>query len=220
MELEYVFDRLPMLLYREKCGNKKYDVAQGMLNAHAKESFLSLGWEAEHVIKKRATEAHVLDFYKEFSVPGRDQPLRVGVEVEFGYKARADTDIKKFQVAHPRRKLDVGVLVNLVKVEAARADNAIAYFEATRQSLKDLTPRTIECPVLCIGLSRLDTEVVELSESVFDTYKQMTGAGSAATRAHIIRSLMQGIPIRDIRRLPVPSLTKQQPDFPRRRLAD
>jgi hypothetical protein len=194
-EIQYVLEDLPLLTWSGKSTDPKCVVAQAMLNAYIRESFKEWGWHKEYIIKNAVKYRHFLDFYKSFSRGIGVPPLRVGIEVEFAYHSRIDTDIRKFQTAFQKNTIDVGVIVCLNEAESIQAGRGVACYEALVENLIDFTEATITCPIQAIGLSKLGTPVLDLSMSLYKTYKQLTGKTSVKEKRRTVHALKKGIPV-------------------------
>lgn len=197
-EIEQVFAELPVITWTGKSKNPRCTVAQSLLNAYIRETFKEWDWAKEYNIKKANKYRHFLDFYKEFPQINGAPPLKVGVEVEFGYHSRTDTDIRKCQSAFQKQQLDVGIIVCLTEEESHRAGQGIACYEALIENLADFSETTITCPILAIGLSRENTVVLDLSLSLYETYEELTGSKSSKEKRRTIHALKQGIPVEQI----------------------
>lgn len=206
-EVAAVLGELPMLTWTGKSTQKKNVVAQAMLNAYIRERMKDCGWAIEHTIKKADKNSHVLDFYKEFTHPADGLAHRIGVEVEFGYHSRLDTDIRKFQSAYQRKCLDAGIIVCLVEEVAALTDSAVGSYEGLLAALDDYTEDTITCPILAIGLSGRHTPVIDLSKSKYPDYASLTGANSVEEKIRTVRAIQQGVPVESL----APALTASAP---------
>ncbi|MDO8417716.1 MAG: BglII/BstYI family type II restriction endonuclease [Agitococcus sp.] len=194
-EIQHVLAELPLLTWSGKSSDPKCVIAQAMLNAYIRESFKEWGWHKEYIIKNANKYRHFLDFYKSFAQGEGAPPLRVGIEVEFGYHARIDTDIRKFQTAFQKNTIDVGVIVCLTEVDAGLAGRGVACFEALVENLADFTESTITCPILAIGLSRQNTCIVDLSLSHYPCYKALTGKTSVKEKRRTVHALKRGVPV-------------------------
>jgi hypothetical protein len=183
-------------------------ILQPVLNTLIELKLIAAGWLAQPQVKAKldATRTrYYADFYKETRCPHTEPftgeeaaQLKVLIEVQFANNARVDSDFKKFSIGFTQGRCDVGVLVVPLKEMANHISSNVANFEYAKDSLQELGPLMAPVPILLIGLSEEDAQVVDLSATQFSHVKQLTGRGSKTNRVGAAFALLQGILLSDI----------------------
>lgn len=186
----------PLFIYRNKSRtNARLDVVQKVMNTYFDRRFgIDFRWDYHPLATRIEDSGLAADFRKAF---GKEQPLNIQAEVQFGNMARWYSDIFKFQTAYSQNLAQMGLSIVPTSVLAKRIDSNIVYYERALRELPSAV-LSITLPILLVGIyPDKYTRIVDLGETRF-TAGELIGKKMALNRWRVVNAFINGVSLSKI----------------------
>lgn len=194
--LKEVVSRMPLFIFPGKSKKKpKLYVLQSVLNAWLEAEFRSRGWHAESRVQSDDTGGKT-GYRVDFSlfVEGK----YIMVEVEFGNRARIDSDLRKLLDAHHWGRLHLGVIITSKTAMAKVTTGGAATFEQVVKDVSSCHANTVPHPLYVIGLDHREALIVDMSKSKIRDPELLSGNGDKRILHHVVAEHRRGVLVEDL----------------------
>jgi hypothetical protein len=197
--LKDVVSRMPLFIFPNKTNKsekvKGHAVLQSVLNAWLEAEFSSRGWHAEFPVQGHesgGSTGYRVDFA--LLVEGK----YIMVEVEFGNRARIDSDLRKLLDAHHWERLHFGVIITPKNTMANITTGGSATFEQVVNDVSSCHPNTVPHPLYVMGLDHREAVIVDMSKSKIRDPELLSGNGDKRILHHVVAEHRRGVPVEDL----------------------
>ncbi len=172
------------------------DLVHPVLNAIASYWLKTMDWQEQSVVSTLTsgleTDNGTIDFTYRLS-DGR----YIAMEVQFGNGGRLERDFSKLEQLHRHGLLALGILVYFDRETGVTADSGLAEYEKAVRRVKALK----DMPVCIMGVSRRDSEVVDLRAIpgiIFPSVLGGSGKNIKALHAFIAQAIIERRPLSEL----------------------
>lgn len=197
--LKEVVAKMPLFIFPNKTNKsekvKGHAVLQSVLNAWLEAEFRARGWFAEFPVQgidSAGTTGYRVDFA--LLIEGK----YVMVEVEFGNRARIDSDLRKLLDAHHWDRLHFGVIIAPKTSMANVTTGGSATFEQAVNDVSSCHPNTVPHPLYLIGLDHREAEIVDMRKSKIRDPELLSGNGDKRILHHVVAEHRRGVAVEDL----------------------
>lgn len=197
--IDEIVAAMPLFIFPNKTNKsekvKGHAVLQSVLNAWLEAEFRLRGWLPEFPVQGRestGTTGYRVDFA--LQVEGK----YIMVEVEFGNRARIDSDFRKLLDAHYWGRLHLGVIIAPLTSMANVTTGGSATFEQAVNDASSCHPNTIPHPMCLIGLDHRGGAVIDMSKSKIRDPELLSGNGDKRILHHIVAEHRRGVAVADL----------------------
>ena len=193
-EITRIIRDCPLYTWPNKSAkNPRLDVVQQLLNAYFDVKFACLNnWDFHPNATSIPGSSLKADFRKAFN------NLSIQSEVQFGNMSRWYSDVFKFQTAYSQNMVDMGLCIVPFHELAKRIDSNVTYYERCIKELPS-ADLSITLPILMIGIKPdNNTTVINVSQSAFNTVKDITGQGKSDNLYRVVNSCLANTSIQNI----------------------
>lgn len=197
--LREAVSRMPLFIFPNKTNKsekvKGHAVLQSVLNAWLEAEFRSRGWFPEFPVQG-AQSGGSTGYRVDFALPVEGKYIMV--EVEFGNRARIDSDLRKLLDAHHWGRLHFGVIIAPKSTMANITTGGSATFEQVVNDVSSCHSDTVPHALYVIGLDHREAVIVDMSKSQIRDPELLSGNGDKRILHHVVAEHRRGVAVEDL----------------------
>lgn len=197
--LREVVAGMPLFIFPNKTNKsekvKGHAVLQSVLNAWLEAEFRARGWCPEFPVQGYERGGST-GYRVDFALPVEGKYIMV--EVEFGNRARIDSDLRKLLDAHHWGRLHFGVIITPQTAMANITTGGSATFEQVVNDVSSCHPDTVPHPLYVMGLDHRGAELVDMSTSQIRDPELLSGNGDKRILHHVVAEYRRGVPVAEL----------------------
>ena len=199
-EVSNIVQKAPIFIWPNKSSAsqkvEKHCILQSMNNAWFQAEFRARGWLDEFP-SQPTTSAEYPGYRVDFATPIANKWAMV--EVEFGNRARLDSDFRKMHDAYNWGRLHVGIIITPCIEMANLSTGGSATYNQAYHDVHRCHPDTIPYPLQLIGLEYKNATLIDMSKSGFPSADYLSGMKVKPPLYHAIAQIRAGVPVEEIR---------------------